>query len=241
MAAAPGAGRGVRRQRDRRPTTTCCAPPGPGKFDARITNASCSARSRRHLADALRHQGLADRHLHRLRVRRARRSSSASRRSAAASARRRWCVGTDASVNPESLIRFSLLSALSTRNDPPAGRGAPVQQGSRRLRDGRGRRRAGAGEPGACARARRHDARRGGRLRRDGRRVPSHALLARRQADHRLHAARAGRCRAGAGRHRLHQRARHRHAGERQDGVGRRVRGVRRARRRRCRSRPTSR
>ena len=47
------------------------------------------------------------------------RSNSASRRSAAASARRRWCVGTDASVNPESLIRFSLLSALSTRNDPP--------------------------------------------------------------------------------------------------------------------------
>ncbi len=28
-------------------------------------------------------------------------------------------VGTDASVNPESLIRFSLLSALSTRNDSP--------------------------------------------------------------------------------------------------------------------------
>ena len=31
-------------------------------------------------------------------------------------------VGTDASVNPESLIRFSLLSALSTRNDPTAAR-----------------------------------------------------------------------------------------------------------------------
>ena len=29
------------------------------------------------------------------------------------------CVGTDGSVNPESLIRFSLLSALSTSNDPP--------------------------------------------------------------------------------------------------------------------------
>jgi 3-oxoacyl-[acyl-carrier-protein] synthase II len=29
------------------------------------------------------------------------------------------CVGTDGSVNPESLIRFSLLSALSTANDPP--------------------------------------------------------------------------------------------------------------------------
>ena len=29
------------------------------------------------------------------------------------------CVGTDGSVNPESLIRFSLLSALSTSNDLP--------------------------------------------------------------------------------------------------------------------------
>lgn len=29
------------------------------------------------------------------------------------------CVGTDGSINAESLVRFSLLSALSTRNDPP--------------------------------------------------------------------------------------------------------------------------
>ncbi len=29
------------------------------------------------------------------------------------------CVATDGSVNPEALIRFSLLSALSTNNDPP--------------------------------------------------------------------------------------------------------------------------
>jgi 3-oxoacyl-[acyl-carrier-protein] synthase II len=29
------------------------------------------------------------------------------------------CVATDGSVNPESLIRFSLLSALSSSNDPP--------------------------------------------------------------------------------------------------------------------------
>ncbi len=28
------------------------------------------------------------------------------------------CIGTDATVHPEGLIRFSLLSALSTRNDP---------------------------------------------------------------------------------------------------------------------------
>ena len=31
------------------------------------------------------------------------------------------CVGTDGTVNLEALVRFSLLSALSTRNDPPEG------------------------------------------------------------------------------------------------------------------------
>jgi len=35
------------------------------------------------------------------------------------------CVGTDGSVNPESLIRFSLLSALSTANDPPEAAAKP--------------------------------------------------------------------------------------------------------------------
>jgi 3-oxoacyl-[acyl-carrier-protein] synthase II len=35
------------------------------------------------------------------------------------------CIGTDGSVNPESLIRFSLLSALSTANDPPQGAAKP--------------------------------------------------------------------------------------------------------------------
>src|SRR6516165_3996463 len=35
------------------------------------------------------------------------------------------CVGTDASVNPEAFIRFSLLSALSTSNDPPEAAAKP--------------------------------------------------------------------------------------------------------------------
>jgi 3-oxoacyl-[acyl-carrier-protein] synthase II len=35
------------------------------------------------------------------------------------------CVATDGSVNPESLIRFSLLSALSTQNDPPGAAAKP--------------------------------------------------------------------------------------------------------------------
>lgn len=35
------------------------------------------------------------------------------------------CVGTDGSVNPEALIRFSLLSALSTQNDSPQSAARP--------------------------------------------------------------------------------------------------------------------
>jgi 3-oxoacyl-[acyl-carrier-protein] synthase II len=35
------------------------------------------------------------------------------------------CVATDSSVNQESLIRFSLLSALSTHNDPPQAAAKP--------------------------------------------------------------------------------------------------------------------
>jgi 3-oxoacyl-[acyl-carrier-protein] synthase II len=38
------------------------------------------------------------------------------------------CVATDASVNPEALIRFSLLSALSTHNDQPAGASKPFSK-----------------------------------------------------------------------------------------------------------------
>ena len=35
------------------------------------------------------------------------------------------CVGTDGSINPEAVIRFSLLSALSTSNDKPEGAAKP--------------------------------------------------------------------------------------------------------------------
>src|SRR5262249_56954183 len=38
------------------------------------------------------------------------------------------CIGTDASVNPEALIRFSLLSALSTANDPPQAAAKPFSK-----------------------------------------------------------------------------------------------------------------
>lgn len=38
------------------------------------------------------------------------------------------CIGTDGSINPEALIRFSLLSALSTSNDNPAAAARPFSK-----------------------------------------------------------------------------------------------------------------
>ena len=38
------------------------------------------------------------------------------------------CVGTDGSVNPEAMVRFSLLSALSTRNEPPQAASKPFSK-----------------------------------------------------------------------------------------------------------------
>src|SRR5689334_20358185 len=38
------------------------------------------------------------------------------------------CVATDGSVNPEALIRFSLLSALSTQNEPPQAASKPFSK-----------------------------------------------------------------------------------------------------------------
>ncbi|KQU53409.1 3-oxoacyl-ACP synthase [Bosea sp. Leaf344] len=38
------------------------------------------------------------------------------------------CIGTDGSVSAESLVRFSLLSALSTQNDPPEAAAKPFSK-----------------------------------------------------------------------------------------------------------------
>src|SRR6201996_4469551 len=38
------------------------------------------------------------------------------------------CAATEGSVNPEGLVRFSLLSALSTQNDPPQGASRPFSK-----------------------------------------------------------------------------------------------------------------
>ena len=56
------------------------------------------------------------------------------------------CIGTDGSINPEAVIRFSLLSALSTSNDNPQGAAQALRQEPRRLRHGGRRRRRGAGK-----------------------------------------------------------------------------------------------
>ena len=38
------------------------------------------------------------------------------------------CIGSDGSINPEALVRFSLLSALSTSNEPPQGAAKPFSK-----------------------------------------------------------------------------------------------------------------
>ena len=150
-------------------------------------------------------------------------------------------IGADGSVTPESLVRFSLLSALSTQNDPPEQASKPFSKN----RDGFVMAEGAAAlvlEDLAHARAR--GARVLGIIEGCGEKselVPPHPIKSRRQADHRLHAQCACRCRRRPRGRRLHQRPRHLDAGERQDGAPRRRRGVRRAHRAAFRSRPTNR
>ena len=137
-------------------------------------------------------------------------------------------IGADASLTPESLVRFSLLSALSTQNDPPERASKPFSKN----RDGF------VLAEGAAAlvlesleHARARGARVLGILEGVGEKsefIPSHANKSRRQADHRHHAEGAGRCRCRTRGRRLHQRPRHFDARKRQDGASRRFRCIRR-------------
>ena len=95
------------------------------------------------------------------------------------------CIGTDGSVNPESLVRFSLLSALSTQNDPPEGAAKPFSKNRDGFVMGEGAAALVLENAEARAGARRRDPRLRARLRREGRRLPPHALEPGRRADHR--------------------------------------------------------
>ena len=83
--------------------------------------------------------------------------------------------GTESPICRIAVAGFAACRALSTGfNDRPDGGLAPLRQGPRRLRDGRGRRRRRARGAGARQGARRQDLRRGHRLRHVGRRLPHH-------------------------------------------------------------------
>ena len=145
MAAARSARRRLRRQRRRRPTTTCCAPPSAADF-APFTSAVMFGSVAEHLAERFGTKGSP------ISLSTACASGATAIQLGVEAIRRgetdaALCIGTDGSVNPEALIRFSLLSALSTSNDPPRARGQAVLQEPRRLRDGGRRRRAGARKP----------------------------------------------------------------------------------------------
>ena len=131
------------------------------------------------------------------------------------------CVGTDASINPESLIRFSLLSALSTRNDPPSAAARPFSKDRDGFVMAEG---AGALVIESLAHARARGARILGVIEGCGEMADGFHRT-RSSPDGKPIIAcmpqRARRCRRDARAGGLHQRARHRHAGERQDGVGR--------------------
>ena len=150
-------------------------------------------------------------------------------------------IGTDASVNPESLIRFSLLSALSTRNDPPEAAARPFSKDRDGFVMAEG---AGALVLESLAHARARGAKIIGVIEGCGEMADGF---------HRTRSSPDGKPIIACMQHalddaglapdadRLHQRARHRHAGERQDGVGRRRPPCSASAPRRSRFRPTSR
>ena len=82
--------------------------------------------------------------------------------------------GAESTVSPLGIGGFCAARALSTRNDDPAAAQPALGHRSRRLRAGRGRRRAGARGVRACQGARRADLLRARRLRHERRRASHH-------------------------------------------------------------------
>ena len=118
---------------------------GGGKYTPLSTGASCSARSPDHLAENVRHQGFADFAVDRLRLRRhrdpARRRSHPPRRSRRRAVRRDRRLGQSGS--PGAVL--AAVGAVDPERSA-AGRLKAVLEEPRRFRDGRRRRRAGAGK-----------------------------------------------------------------------------------------------
>jgi 3-oxoacyl-[acyl-carrier-protein] synthase II len=141
--------------------------------------------------------------------------------------RPRISVATDGSVSAESLIRFSLLSALSTQNDPPEKASQALLQGSRRLRHGRRRRRA---RLESLESAQSRGATILGILSGCGEKADDfHRTRSKPDGAPAIAAVRAALEDAGVGRsHRLRQRPRHLDAGKRQDGISVAVHRLRR-------------
>ena len=138
-------------------------------------------------------------------------------------------LGADCSVNPEMMIRFALLSALSGTNDPPEEVSKPFSKDRDGFVIAEGAAALVLEDYDAARAARRTDPRHYPRHRREGRRFPPHPLAAGRLGDHRRDPHHHRRRRRLAGRDRLHQRPRHLDAGERQDGGDVAGGGVRRA------------
>ena len=137
------------------------------------------------------------------------------------------CVATDGSVNLEALVRFSLLSALSTQNDTPQAASKPFSKNRDGFVMAEG---AGALVLESYEAATARGAQILGVLAGCGELtelVSPHPFEPGRQADHRLRAQRSRRCRHDGRANRLYQRPRHGDAGKRQDGIPQYFRRVR--------------
>ena len=99
--------------------------------------------------------------------------------------------GAESTVSPLGVGGFCAARALSTRNDDPADGVAALGQRPRRLRAGRGRRRAGARGARAREGARRANLLRARGLRHERRRAPHHGAAGRRPGRGAQHAQRA--------------------------------------------------
>ena len=151
-------------------------------------------------------------------------------------------IGADGSATAEALIRFSLLSALSTHNDIRRKGVEAVLQGPRRFCAGRRLGGAGAGIAGGCTRPRRRPC--SASCAGCGEKADDfHRTRSKPDGSPAIAAVRAALADAGIERrrHRLCQRARHLDAGKRQDGASVAVDRVRRADAATSRSRRTSR